>query len=124
MRRKLAILIMPLAAALFLLPAYSGTARQHVSGPADVRQLTFESGGPSEVITEFAVASPDGRYFVTQRSEDPKPVTLPDGSLLNCRHYFVVDGTVEYVLGFGANGRGAVFDTFDRVAKSLALEKL
>jgi beta-lactamase regulating signal transducer with metallopeptidase domain len=51
-------------------------------------------------------------------------LTLPDGSLLNCRHYFVVDGTVQYVLGFGASSRGAEFDTFDRVAKSFAREKL
>lgn len=47
-------------------------------------------------------------------------LTLPDGSLLNCRHYFVVDGTVQYVLGFGASSRDAIFDTFERVAKSFA----
>jgi Tol biopolymer transport system component len=32
------------------------------------------------VINEFAVASPDGKYFVVQHSEDPRLVTRPDGT--------------------------------------------
>jgi Tol biopolymer transport system component len=63
-----------------MVPAYSKTARERMAGPANVRQLTFDTKGPDEVINEFAVASPDGKYFVLQHSEDPKPVTLPDGT--------------------------------------------
>jgi beta-lactamase regulating signal transducer with metallopeptidase domain len=48
----------------------------------------------------------------------------PDGSLMSCRHYFVIDGGVRYVLGFGTSNRAAMFDTFDRVAKSFAFEEL
>ena len=40
------------------------------------------------------------------------------------RHYFVIDGGVRYVLGFGTSNRAAMLDTFDRVAKSFAFEEL
>ena len=50
--------------------------------------------------------------------------TLPDGSLMSCRHYFVIDGSVLYILGFGTNRRDEMFGTIDRVAKSFSFEKL
>jgi beta-lactamase regulating signal transducer with metallopeptidase domain len=50
--------------------------------------------------------------------------TQPDGSLMSCRHYFIIDGKVRYVLGFGTSSRDAMFATFDRMAKSFATEKL
>jgi len=50
--------------------------------------------------------------------------TNPDGSVLICRHYFVIDGTVVYVLGFGTNSREARIDTFDRVVKSFEFEEV
>ena len=49
--------------------------------------------------------------------------TLPDGSLLSCRSYFIVDGGVQYVLGFGTSSRDTMFDTFARVANSFAFEE-
>lgn len=78
--RKLGLLLPPLLGGLLFAPAYCSTARQRMPGAAEVVQLTFDDGSPSEVINEFAVASPDGKYFVLQRSDDPKPVTRPDGS--------------------------------------------
>jgi Tol biopolymer transport system component len=80
LRKKLAILLLPLAALLLTLPIYARSARQRMPGPAQVQPLTFDTRSPTEVINEFAVASPDGRYFVVQHSEDPKLTTLPDGS--------------------------------------------
>jgi Tol biopolymer transport system component len=79
-RKKLWVLVPPLVALLAMVPAYSRSAQDRIAGPAHVRQLTFDDRGPSEVINEFAVASPDGKYFVVQHSEDPKLVTLPDGT--------------------------------------------
>jgi Tol biopolymer transport system component len=70
----------PAVAAVVLIPVYATTARGRMAGPAHVQQLTFDPGGPERVINEFAVASPDGKYFVTQHSEDPKLVTLSDGT--------------------------------------------
>ena len=50
--------------------------------------------------------------------------TNPDGSVWSCRHYFIVDGTLMYTLGFGTTGRDAMFDTFDRMAKSFVFEEV
>jgi Tol biopolymer transport system component len=63
-----------------MIPAYSKTSEDRIAGPAHVRQLTFDTRRPDEVINEFAVASPDGKYFVVQHSEDPRLVTQPDGT--------------------------------------------
>ncbi|HMI87068.1 MAG TPA: hypothetical protein VK550_23395 [Polyangiaceae bacterium] len=78
--KKYWVLLLPLVAVLFFLPAYSKTAREVVSGVAEVRPLTFDAQPSEQVINEFAVASPDGKYFVFQHSEDAKLVTRPDGS--------------------------------------------
>jgi len=78
--KKAWVLLPPLVAVVAMVPAYSKTARERMAGPAHVRQLTFDTKGPDEVINEFAVASPDGKYVVLQHSEDPKLVTLPDGT--------------------------------------------
>jgi hypothetical protein len=45
------------------------------------------------------------------------------GGTWSCRHYYVADGTVRYTLGFGANRRDAMFDLFDRMAKSFVSEE-
>lgn len=78
--KKLWVLVPPLVAAIAMVPAYSKTWHERMAGPAHVRQLTFDDKGPDQVINEFAVASPDGKYFVIQHSEDPKLVTMPDGT--------------------------------------------
>jgi Tol biopolymer transport system component len=80
MRKKVWVLVPPLVAGVALVPAYSRSGRERIAGPVQVRQLTFDTGGPDEVINEFAVASPDGKYFVAQHSEDPKLITMPDGT--------------------------------------------
>lgn len=48
--------------------------------------------------------------------------TAPNGDVWSCRQYFVIDGTVMYTLGFGTNKRDAMFDTYDRMAKSFVFE--
>jgi hypothetical protein len=35
-----------------------------------------------------------------------------------CRHFYIVDGTHLYVLGFGTEDREAMFPLFDRIAKT------
>jgi beta-lactamase regulating signal transducer with metallopeptidase domain len=49
--------------------------------------------------------------------------TRPDGSTWSCRHYFIIDGTLSYTLGFGTTQRDAMFDLFDRMAKSFVFEE-
>jgi hypothetical protein len=82
-----------------------------------VQKVLAKAGYTNFVASETSIGS---KHVATLDFD----LALPDGSLVNCRHYFVVDGKVEYVLGFGASSRGAMFDTFDRVAKSFVIEKL
>jgi Tol biopolymer transport system component len=78
--KKYWLLLLPSLVLLLFLPSYAATARRYMDGPVNIRQLTFDEGSSDAVINEFAVASPDGKYFVVQHSEDPKLVTRPDGS--------------------------------------------
>jgi hypothetical protein len=42
----------------------------------------------------------------------------PDGKTWSVREYFILDGTLSYVLGFGTTDRDAMFGLYDRMAKS------
>ncbi len=50
----------------------------------------------------------------------------PDGTVGHCRHYFVIDGNVTYVLGFGTNAPDyePMFDLFERMAQSFVFEEI
>jgi hypothetical protein len=41
-----------------------------------------------------------------------------DGKTWSCREYFIIDGTLNYTLGFGTTDRKAMFGVYDRMAKS------
>ena len=41
-----------------------------------------------------------------------------DGGMWSCREYFVAQGTLHYVLGFGTNNKDGMFDLYDRMARS------
>jgi beta-lactamase regulating signal transducer with metallopeptidase domain len=45
----------------------------------------------------------------------------PDGGTWSCRHYFITDGTLGYVLGFGTTKRSEMFELYDRMAKSFQI---
>jgi hypothetical protein len=45
------------------------------------------------------------------------------GGAWSCRHYIIADGTLVYTLGFGTNTRDAMFDLYDRMAKSFTFEE-
>ncbi len=36
----------------------------------------------------------------------------------SCREYFLAEGTLQYVLGFGTTNKDSMFDLYDRMAKS------
>jgi beta-lactamase regulating signal transducer with metallopeptidase domain len=42
----------------------------------------------------------------------------PNGGTWSCRHYFVADGTLGYVLGFGTDKRSEMIELYDRMAKT------
>jgi len=39
----------------------------------------------------------------------------------SCRHYFVTEDTLRYTLGFGTTNKAAMFDLYDRMAKSFEI---
>jgi hypothetical protein len=50
--------------------------------------------------------------------------TAPDGQLWYTRHYYVIKGQIGYQLAFGTSNREAMFDLYDRMAKSFVFEDL
>jgi beta-lactamase regulating signal transducer with metallopeptidase domain len=50
--------------------------------------------------------------------------TNPDGNVWSCRQYYIIDGALMYTLGFGTTGRDAMFETYDRMAKSFVFEEV
>ena len=39
----------------------------------------------------------------------------------SCRHYFIAEGTLRYVLGFGTSNKSEMFELYDRIAKSFEI---
>ena len=52
--------------------------------------------------------------------EGDRYVQRPD-LLWSCRHYFLAADTLAYTLGFGTTNKAAMFDLFDRVAKTFEI---
>ena len=48
---------------------------------------------------------------------------MPDGKTWSCRQYFIADGNLRYMLGFGTTNRDAMFGLYDQVAKSFVFGK-
>src|SRR5262249_30969774 len=46
---------------------------------------------------------------------------LKDGGTWSCREYFIADGTMVYTLGFGTSDKAAMFERYDRMAKSFEI---
>ena len=49
--------------------------------------------------------------------------TRPDGKLWSVREYYIPDGTLVYVLGFGTTDKAAMFGLYDRMAKSFTFDR-
>lgn len=39
----------------------------------------------------------------------------------SCREYFLAEGTLAYTLGFGTTNKAAMFELYDRMAKSFEI---
>ena len=77
-----------------------------------IQQVLANAGFSHFVTGETRIGSK-----VVHTLDFDKP-TKDGHGLWNCRHYFVTDGTLSYTLGFGTTDRAAMFDTFDKMAKS------
>jgi beta-lactamase regulating signal transducer with metallopeptidase domain len=82
------------------LKAYAGKVQQVLAG----------NGFSNFVTSETTIGS---KTVVTLDFDK-----MMDGRLWSCRHYFIVDGTILHILGFGTTDKDAMFPLYDRIAKS------
>jgi beta-lactamase regulating signal transducer with metallopeptidase domain len=92
--------------------------RQTPMSVRDAVQKVLAAGGFSNFVS--GEASIGSRKVLTLDFDR----TNPDGSVWSCRQYYIIDGTLMYTLGFGTTGRDAMFDTYDRMAKSFVFEEV
>ena len=65
-----------------------------------------------------------GNFSTTETTIGPRPALIlefnrpRDGGFWSCREYFVAEGTLQYILGFGTNKKDSMFDLYDRMARS------
>ena len=81
-----------------------------------IQQILANVGFRNFVAAETSIGS---RAVLTLDFDKPED----NGGTWSCRHYFVIDGTLAYVLGFGTNQRDAMFDLYDRIAKTFVVEE-
>ena len=84
-----------------------------------------EPAGPPAVRAIKARALPGSTvtYGMARSNSCPSDINLPGLRAGLCRHYFVINGTLVYTPGFGTNNRDAMFDLYDRTARSFVLEQ-
>jgi len=82
-----------------------------------IQQVLAKNGFANFVTAETTI---DGKRVLTLDFSR----TMKDGSgrTWYCRHYFVIDDTLIYTLGFGTSDRDAMFDLYDRMAKSFVAQ--
>jgi beta-lactamase regulating signal transducer with metallopeptidase domain len=80
-------------------------------------QQSLEKNGFSHFVSGETIIG--SKRVVTLDFDRP----TPNGGTWSCRHYFITDGTLSYTLGFGTTQRDAMFDRFDRMAKSFVFER-
>lgn len=98
--------------------------RQAVGPSKTAKTLTDESqkflakGGFSNFVAgETVIGSRPVMTLDFERS-------APEGGMWYCRHYIVVEDSIAYVLGFGTTDRKAMFELYDRMAKSFVFQDL
>jgi Glyoxalase superfamily protein len=93
--------------------AYSGQIQQYLEKAEFSNFVTGETTiGSRRVLTlDFDKSIPPGGTWI------------PEGGTWSCRHYFIIDGTLAYTLGFGTSKWTAMIDLYDRMAKSFVSEE-
>jgi beta-lactamase regulating signal transducer with metallopeptidase domain len=92
--------------------------------PADTPELTVQK------VQESLAKNGFSNFVAGETTIGPRAVrTLdfdkkrPDGKTWSVREYFIIDGTLSYVLGFGTTDRNAMFGLYDQMAKSFVFGK-
>jgi serine/threonine protein kinase/signal peptidase I len=73
---------------------------------------------------QYLVKAGFGNFIHGETSIGTKPALMldfdrpQDRGTWSCREYFISEGTLGYVVGFGTTDKARMFETFDRMAKS------
>ncbi|THD60228.1 M56 family metallopeptidase [Phenylobacterium sp.] len=78
---------------------------------ANVQEVLANAGFSHFVTGETKIGS---RRVLTLDFDKPRP----DGLTWSVREYFIMDGTLAYVLGFGTTNKDAMMGLYDKMAKS------
>lgn len=89
--------------------------KQALKEVSDAAQEVLASHGFGNFVRAQTTIGP--RMALTLDFDRPK-----DGGTWSCRHYFVVEGTLRYTLGFGTTDQGRMFELYDRMAKSFEFQ--
>ncbi|HTV43548.1 MAG TPA: serine/threonine-protein kinase [Candidatus Sulfotelmatobacter sp.] len=82
----------------------------------------------SDAAQETLAKAGFGNFVSTETTIGGKPARTLDfdrpggDGIWSCRRYFIAEGTLAYILGFGTLDKAGIFETFDRMAKSFRLQ--
>jgi hypothetical protein len=79
-------------------------------------QMALEDKGFGNFVT--AKATIGSRPTLMLDFDKPK-----DDEIWSCRHYYLIEGTLRYRLGFGTTNKAGMFKLYDRMAKSFVILK-
>jgi hypothetical protein len=79
-----------------------------------VQKILAKAGFENFVSGETSIGGNPARTLDFDRPEG-------DGTW-SCREYFIAEGTLVYTLGFGTTDKAAMFETFDRMAKTFRFQ--
>jgi Glyoxalase superfamily protein len=81
----------------------------------EIQQILAKGGFGNFVSAETSIGS---RAVLTLDFDKPDD----KGGTWSVRHYFVIDGTLAYVVSFGTTQWDAMIDLFDRIAKTFVVD--
>ena len=104
----------------------------HESGSLTLYRMPHDPAKPlkdiSDVIQKILAKAGYGNFLTSETTIGGKPVRTLDfdrsegEGIWSYREYIMAEGTLAYVLRFGASDKAAMFETFDRMAKSFRFQ--
>ncbi len=91
-------------------------------GPRDPNKPLRETRAQAQ---QLLAAKGLGNFSIIETTIGPRGALLLEflrlqyGGTWSCREYFVAEGTLYYTPGFGTSNKDAMFELYDRMARSL-----
>ena len=80
-----------------------------------------------EQVQQVLAGAGFGNFVTAETTIGPRVALMldfdrPQGDgTWSCREYFIIEGTLSYTLGFGTTNKAAMFELYDRMAKSFEI---